>query len=445
MSLKHVSLTRGESSPPPNTTHTYLQGNWRTLARVVWVTLVLLLLGGFVTLLPSYFGLLQSICTSSACALLQPTPQSVRALQQLGLSMASYAVMNLALIIATMVVCLLVGVVIFWRKSDDWMALLAAFFMVPFGMLYVTDALQASHSTWQVLAIVLNVLGNGVLFLLGTLFPTGHFVPRWSRWLVLGWVLWGIAFTALHDLPSVYLIDRLVWLGLVMCLIGGQLYRYRSISSSIERQQTKWVVFAGSLTALALVGLTVPALIIPAFRQPGSLYQVVTGPCYPLGVLFTALSIGIAILRYRLWDIDILINRTLVYGALTAILAVVYVSLVIGLQALLRGIVSQDNSVALVISTLVIAALFQPLRSRTQRIIDRRFYRSKYDAAKIVAAFSATLRQEVDVDQLSEQLLGVVQETMQPSHVSLWLRPPEHDGTQRAPWRSNPPASSDGR
>jgi hypothetical protein len=413
------------------------------LARVAWVSLVLLLLSLFVTLLPSYFALLQSICTSSACALLQPTPQSVEALQQLGLSVASYAVLNLALIIATMAVCLLVGVVIFWRKSDDWMALLAAFFMVPFGMLYVTDALQASHSSRQVLAIVLNVLGNGIFFLLGSLFPNGHFVPRWSRWLVLGWVLWGMVFTALHDLPCVYLVDRLIWLGLVLCLIGEQLYRYRSVSSSIERQQTKWVVFAGSLTALVLVGLTVPALIVPAFRQPGSLYQVVTGPFYPLGVLFAALSVGIAILRYRLWDIDILINRTLVYGTLTAILTVVYVGLVVSLQALLRGIVSQDNNVALVISTLAIAALFQPLRSRIQSIIDRRFYRHKYDAARTLATFSATLRNEVDLATVSEHLLAVVQETMQPTSVSLWLRPPTPAGTHQAPRRATPAGHSE--
>ena len=220
----------------------------------------------------------------------------------------------------------------------------------------------------------------------------------------------------------------------------AQLYRYRYVSTPMQRQQTKWAVLGIMVALLVLVVLGFLLLL-----NPSGLYGLILNPVAYLMLLFAPLSFGIAILRYRLLDIDIIINRTLVYSTLTVILTVVYVGLIIGLQALLRGIISQDNSVAIVISTLAIAALFQPLRHRLQQVIDRRFYRSKYDAVKIIEAFSATLRSEVDLNQLHEHLVAVVQETMQPTCVSLWLRPPEHDGTHGAPWRVNPPGSSAGR
>jgi hypothetical protein len=444
MNLHRLATQTTGGIEPYRQTDTRLYGHWLLIARVAWVSLVILTLAIFVVLLPSYFAQLQTMCTATTCALVQPTSDTAQAMQRLGLPVSSYATFMLVLTIVTALVCFVVSGVIFWRKSDDWMALLVAFTEVEVGTLYVTYALLESHSPLRLLAIVSNIFGHGVIFFLSSLFPNGKFVPRWSGWIAVGWIIWSmIFFTFLHNLPFAYQILAFVS-GMALALIA-QIYRYWRVSTPTERQQTKWVVLGGSITAVMVIGLGVPKLIFPLLGQTSSFYELVSGLATIFSELLFSLSIGLAILRYHLYEIDILINRTLVYGALTAILTGVYVGLVIGLQALLRGIISQDSSVAIVISTLAIAALFQPLRHRLQKLIDLRFYRSKYDAAKTVAAFSATLRQEVDLDQLREHLLAVVQETMQPALVSLWLRPPEHNGKQRAPWRATPPGSSEGK
>jgi hypothetical protein len=175
--------------------------------------------------------------------------------------------------------------------------------------------------------------------------------------------------------------------------------------------------------------VTLPVFLFPSAgsAQFGVFYGVFFETAITFFTFLIPISFGIAILRNRLWDIDIIINRTLIYGTLTAILALIYFGLIFALQFLLRGIINQKNDVAIVVSTLVIAALFQPLRHRLQQFIDRRFYRSKYDTAKTLEAFSATLRNEVDLNQLREELIAVVQETMQPSHVSLWLRKSDNE------------------
>ena len=409
---------------------TRLYGRRLILARVIWVAVVTLIVALYIAMLPAYYTQLRTVCTGATCAILQPTPDSAQAMQKLGLSFSTYATFILALTLALAFLCFVVGAVIFWRKSDDWMALLVALGVVALGTLYVTFTLLGSHSAWQILAIVLNVLGNGVFFLVCSLFPNGRFVPRWTRWLLPCWLVSGMVFLFFRDVSFAYQVFNLVWLGEVVLLVIALFYRYHYASSPLECQQTKWVIFGICVAAIIVIGLTVPIFIFPSFGQAGSFYQLVIGPVYILDGLIVPLSIGLAILRYRLWDIDILINRTLVYGSLTVILALVYFGSVLALQTLLSvftGHIStgSQSPIVIVASTLGIAALFQPLRRRLQTLIDRRFYRSKYDAARTLAAFSKTLSSEVDLNQLREDLLAVVQETMQPSHISLWLRNPE--------------------
>jgi hypothetical protein len=216
-----------------------------------------------------------------------------------------------------------------------------------------------------------------------------------------------------------------VWFGSILVAVASLVVRFRR-SRGEERQQIKW---------LALAALVVPVWFLtnaPIKRALPNLFQVVDAL-----VVFALIPIaaGIAILRYRLYDIDVLINRTLVYGSLTALLAALYWSGVATTQAIFRALTGQEEQqpqLAIVVSTLVIAALFNPLRQRLQAFIDRRFYRRKYDAVKTLEAFSARLRDETDLDALNTELVGVVRETMQPAHVSLWLRPDKAPDRQQA-------------
>jgi hypothetical protein len=429
-----------------------LHGRWIMLARGIWITLVILTLAIFGASLPVYIALRQTLCAGTECAsgeLL--TSAQAEVLTGIGLSLSDYAAYSVAFTLATIVVCLGVSTLIVWHRSDDRMALLVALMLVMFGPFETMPTILARPSSWQVPAECLVFLAVALFVLVFLLFPTGRFVPSFTRWIaVVSLAVLVLAFlpnTPVTQNPSALFVGWLVSLGIVATLALVQLYRYRRISSPLQRQQTKWVVFGLAVPCAVLVGgfglAIIPALGDSSAPTAAS-YQLAFGAILGCTLLLIPLSFGFAMLRSRLWDIDVLINRTLVYGTLTVILTAVYVGLVIGLQALLRSIISHDSGVAIVLSTLAIYMLFQPLRRRIQRIIDRRFYRSKYDAAKTVAAFSSTLRAQVDLDQLREHLLAVVQETMQPSHVSLWLRPPAHD-EKRKPWRAIPPLSSEER
>jgi hypothetical protein len=207
--------------------------------------------------------------------------------------------------------------------------------------------------------------------------------------------------------------------------IGAQIYRYRRVSGPLQRQQTKVVVFGMTVAVGGYLGLK--ALFLLPFVGDSMVAGMIIDTATYAVLLLIPLSIGVAILRYRLWDVDLLINKVLVYGALTATLGALYIGSVVGLIALLRGLTSERSTVAIAVATLVIAALVQPLKRRIQTDIDRRFYRRKYDAAQALAAFSARLRDEVDLNAVTSDLLAMVDDTMQPEHVSLWLRAPERE------------------
>jgi hypothetical protein len=266
-----------------------------------------------------------------------------------------------------------------------------------------------------------------MFFIFLYLFPNGKFVPRFTRYLAVLPYLLFIASTLIPDNSPVSWVATAVLLAYALGGLISQIYRHRKISTPEERQQTKWVVFAlGIFLATLLLSTLIPPLLPESSFGTLTRYwfEFVNAFSGALLVALIPLSIWVAILRYRLWDIDVIIRKTLVYGGLTAALALVFFGGVTLLQQVLGKLTGVENSpVAIVISTLAIAALFNPLRIRIQNGIDRRFFRRKYDAQKMLEAFAQSARNETDLDDLTAGLVSVVKEAIQPARVEIWIKP----------------------
>jgi hypothetical protein len=416
---------------------TRLTGSWLIVARTVWLAQVVPSLGLFVAGFPLFYARIQTACVGPVmCNIVGAlTAKGLQALPALGFSVSGYATFyTIFWAIIAMIWCG-IGFLIFWRRSDDWLALLAAFFLVMFITTFPglpTSILALTYPVLNVPTTLMSVLGQASIGVFFLLFPSGRLAPRWMVLILPLLIIQEVA--PIFPPTSPFNVNNWPgWLnGPVALVVYGsiifsQVYRYQRESTPVQRQQTKWVVLGIIAVATGFIAFGVLfSVLFPAVGQSDSPYSVILDIAYPLLTLLLPLSIGVAILRYRLYDIDVLINRTLVYALLTGVLVVLYVGLIFGLESLV-GLLTRQTSqpVIIVISTLAIAALIQPLRHRIQNLIDRRFYRHKYDAQKTLAAYNATLRSEVDLNQLREQLLVVVNETMQPVHVSLWLRSPQ--------------------
>jgi hypothetical protein len=271
------------------------------------------------------------------------------------------------------------------------------------------------------------------------LFPTGRLPSRrwrWLAWLTVAYVVVGVITAAfspgayqgslgpirnplgIEGLTHIYKAVVYTMAPALFIAAAFSLFVRLRRAVGVERQQLKWLAYAagGFAMGIILISITIAIDTPRWYEWVASAFFVAVSPGVPI-------SIGIAILRYRLYDIDILINRTLVYSSLTATLVALYFGGIVVLQRVFVVLTGERSTLAVVASTLLIAALFNPLRRRLQAFIDRRFYRRKYDARKTLEAFSVRLRDQTDLETLNKELVGVVRETMQPAHASLWLRP----------------------
>ncbi len=352
------------------------------------------------------------------------SPEQVVPLARLGITPTGLALAVVLICCAAIALTNAVAALLLWRRSDDPMALLVAVTLVLLPAFF-TPMYQALTGVWRDVSEVVNGLGGISFLLLIMLFPSGRFVPR--RIWVPVLVAVGLGVTVGARLPNDVTLP-IVLVG-VLSIIGGQIYRYRRVSSPVQRQQTKWAVTGLVLAVVVNQLFWQPAGWIPALQRKDSLYLLLLYPDFVLLICIVAVCFGVAILRYRLYDIDLIIRRTLIYGTLTAILAGMYTVVVIVAQIVGERLSGQTAPPAwlIVMTTLLVAALFNPLRQRLQVLIDRRFYRKKYDATRTIESFAATLRSELDLEGLRAQLTDVVHSTMHPAPITLWLRPRKPD------------------
>ncbi len=416
----------------PEKTGMRLAGRQLFWARAAWAAAAGLILAVFLLALPVRIQ-----------ALLQDPYQFRPVLARLDLGI-SFFVLYASLLEALLVLaCLGIAVLILWRKSDDGLGLLVSMGLLCFiSLLPVIPALGDAHPTWRPAIFALRTLCLLVILLVFYLFPDGRFVPIWMRYVFAGWFL---ILTALLFIPGFSPpdapVDLKTWnqaAGLLILLtalstgVFAQGHRFTCGADTVQRQQTKWVVFGFFAVFAGLALISLPAILFPVLRAPGFIrfvYVMLDIPISLLAWFLLPLSLTFSILKYRLWDIDIIISRTLSYGALTITLALLYFGGVVLLQGLSRIITNENqSSIAIVISTLAIAAAFTPLRQRIQNGIDRRFYRQKVDADEMLREFARLARDEVELEKLTDEVLLVIDETFHPDEVDLWLCPIKGQG-----------------
>ncbi len=399
---------------------TRLGGWWLFLAWLAWAVVTLLTLGLLAYLLPENYRLTQVEWAVTearpAAEVLTSYDTFVRILVTLE-ALAAAVALGMGLLVAAL-------------RPADRMGLLASGFLLtmsPFMLSGNTDVWR--FPVWLDLPTVLLpvyaalFMAGLVLFIL--LFPDGRLVFPWMRWLAAPLVVAVVLYVLRAPLRiSHQWISEVSW-GILMAALltlwlGGlaaQAYRYRRLASGEARQQIKWVLLGLS----APVTMVVTGFIALFLLDDQAWVQFVGEPLQIVAFALIPVTIGISMLRYHLWDVDVVIRRTLIYAALTGTLLAAYLFSILILQYLFRALTRQESSLAIVISTLGIAALFVPLRRRIQDDIDRRFYRRKYDAQKTLATFALTARDETDLERLTGELARVVQETLQPEQVSVWL------------------------
>jgi signal transduction histidine kinase len=344
----------------------------------------------------------------------QPTLETAQALQKLGLSVGAYANFTLALELALALLCFSLGAVIFWRRSDDWMALLGGLAVVASVAFNGNVISMDMSSAWGWIAMGLFVFAGG-LYLLVLSLADGRFVTHWAPLMLLCWVI-----AVIHYFVFMNYVYSLVWSLALGLLLIARAYHHRTAESPIQRQQSKWFIFGGCVQLIIAVATIVPALIFPALWQNGSFYQLVANGLALIILSFVfPVCIGLGILRYRLYDIDIIIRRTLVYGILTICVVGVYVLVVWGLGTLIG---SSGNLLISLVATGLVAVLFQPLRTVLQRGVNRLLFGQRDEPYAVITQLSQRLEAQLSPDAVLSTIVETVAQALKLPYVAILLK-----------------------
>ncbi len=393
-------------------------------ARAMWVALAILVLAIAFSAIPLALRQMLSVCAGNDCTGGQLSSEDARALAALGVPLSFYAWSETVWAVVIVLTMLVTATVIFWRQPNNRMTILTSFWLLAFFPVFydgLMKALVRAEPGWYGPVTFVVAVGTWLSFILFYLFPSGKFAPGQARLMLLpvtAYALMLISFTSwLAVLDGITPLDRalqFIFRGFLLVGLAAQVYRYRRISSPVEQQQTKWVLFGMALFALQDIAFPLWPVIFPSLREPGfarSLYGYI-GPTLAKTFLFLFIfSVAIAILRYRLWDIDIIIRRSLVYVPLTAILAGLFAASVALLQRVFIAATGQGSDLAAVLGTLLVVAALTPVKDRLQTTVDRRF-KDANDPARKLNAFQEELRTRFSAIEPIQVMRRLTEEAM---------------------------------
>jgi signal transduction histidine kinase len=412
---------------------------WLAVARIGWIMVALLLAGNFVASIPAYYMNLRTVCTgpvTECSSMWQPTPGNILALQRLHLPIAAYAAYFVSLDVAASLLFWIVGMLIFWRKSHEWMGVSVSLVLIIFGSFGISDTLQATFRTpqtplfIQIPIVLLGLLQWPALGIFLLTFPTGRFAPRWSWLIILLWIGQFGFYFATNFVPVQANFLVLVVLVTWGSTLGMQVYRYVRLYEATQRQQVKWFMLAFFIgLALEIVGNGVLGGLVAPLNAPDSWFQLLGGTFTAFLFVPIPLAIGVAIFLHRLWDIDLIINRTLVYGALTLSVIGLYVLVVVGLGTLIQV---QGNVLLSLLATGVIAVLFQPLRLRLQRGVNRLMYGERDDPYAVLTHLGSRLEATLVPEKILPTIVETVGLALKLPYVAIALLPEQQPFTGTA-------------